>query len=454
MTQSKSTHAQTLRTAAIVLFFADALALSSAMPASIWLRHWGEAPEGIVLGFQQFGVALIAWRIAAAYLAGVYDVRLKFTWIDHVFAGSGAALLGVIPGYFLLALVQLYGFSDVRVSRAAIVIDIAIIIAWFALSRGVLMGWLRARGKAPTLIIIGTNEECRAAVDEVQKHGPAGVTCIAWDSTALGRADIDARIESDAPDHIILIQESLSNNALRSVLHAAHGSQIETYLLPRIDQAALMMGPVVSVAGLPLIPLQRGAGSLMYRAAKRFVDLVLGIALFILTLPILIVAILSIRITSSGKAIYAQQRIGRFGRAFNVYKLRTMRADAEADTGPVLATAEDDRIIPVGRVLRRWRIDEVPQLWNVICGDMSLVGPRPERKEFVDTFLAENPLYERRLTVRPGLTGLAQIHGRYDSSYDQKLRYDLLYINSASFLTDLRILFATVQTVITGHGAI
>ena len=131
-----------------------------------------------------------------------------------------------------------------------------------------------------------------------------------------------------------------------------------------------------------------------------------------------------------------------------------MRADAEEETGPVLATEDDDRVTPIGRWLRRWRIDEIPQLINVIRGEMSLVGPRPERQEFVDKFLEENPLYERRLAMRPGLTGLAQIHGRYDTDYAQKLRYDLLYINSASILLDLRILLATVQTVLTARGAI
>lgn len=163
---------------------------------------------------------------------------------------------------------------------------------------------------------------------------------------------------------------------------------------------------------------------------------------------------MAIALTSPGGIIFTQERVGWRGRPFRVYKLRTMRADAEAESGPILAKEGDARITLIGGMLRRWRIDEIPQLWNVIRGEMSLVGPRPERQTFVDQFLQENPLYERRLAMRPGLTGLAQIHGRYDTDYAQKLRYDLLYINSASTLQDLRILLATIQTVLTARGAL
>ncbi len=142
------------------------------------------------------------------------------------------------------------------------------------------------------------------------------------------------------------------------------------------------------------------------------------------------------------------------GAMFRLYKLRTMVADAEAETGPALAIRSDPRVTRLGGVLRKFRVDEIPQLWNVLRGEMSLVGPRPERKEFVEQFIKENPLYERRLLVKPGLTGLAQIHGRYDTAYAHKLRYDLIYVNTVSLLVDLRILIATVRIVLTGHGAV
>jgi lipopolysaccharide/colanic/teichoic acid biosynthesis glycosyltransferase len=134
-------------------------------------------------------------------------------------------------------------------------------------------------------------------------------------------------------------------------------------------------------------------------------------------------------------------------------KFRTMVHGAESGSGPVLSERGDPRVTPLGRFMRRFRLDEAPQLWNVLTGAMSLVGPRPERPAFVARFTETDPLYERRHLVRPGMTGLAQIHGRYDSDYAHKLRYDLMYVNSASFAMDLRILFATLRIVVTGSGA-
>ena len=183
-------------------------------------------------------------------------------------------------------------------------------------------------------------------------------------------------------------------------------------------------------------------------------DLTVAVPAMILSLPIMLVAAIAIRITGGGPAFYAQERMGVFGKRFRLHKLRTMVVGAEDETGPVLAVEDDPRITPVGRRLRRMRIDELPQLWNVIRGEMSLVGPRPERAEFAETFAREEPLYLHRLLVRPGLTGLAQIHGRYDTEYRQKLRYDLIYLNVMSARTDLRILVATDRIVITGRGAV
>jgi lipopolysaccharide/colanic/teichoic acid biosynthesis glycosyltransferase len=173
-----------------------------------------------------------------------------------------------------------------------------------------------------------------------------------------------------------------------------------------------------------------------------------------LALPVGAIVALAIKLTSPGPVFFTQERAGFRGQRFRVVKFRSMAVDAEVNTGPVLSSGADPRVTRVGRALRRFRVDEIPQLWNVLKGEMSLVGPRPERPEFMTQFMGENPLYERRLLVKPGLTGLAQIHGRYDTDYTQKLRYDLVYLNSMSLATDLRILAATVRIVLTGKGAL
>jgi sugar transferase (PEP-CTERM system associated) len=190
--------------------------------------------------------------------------------------------------------------------------------------------------------------------------------------------------------------------------------------------------------------------------ARRLLSIVFSLALLILVLPFIPLIALAVRLTSPGPLLYRQQRVGKNGKVFNCYKFRTMRSDAEADTGPTWAGDDDPRITPVGRFLRMMRLDEIPQLWNVLKGDMSFVGPRPERPEFVEWLSREIPYYHLRHFLRPGITGWAQICYEYGSSVEQakeKLKYDLYYIKHLSVAFDLYIIFQTIKIVLFGRGA-
>jgi len=191
-------------------------------------------------------------------------------------------------------------------------------------------------------------------------------------------------------------------------------------------------------------------------ATKRAVDIVLALAGFIIAAPFLLTAAVVVRVTSPGGALYRQERIGLNGRVFTIYKLRTMRAEAEADTGPAWSQVNDARVTPIGRLLRRIRFDEVPQLWNVLRGDMSFVGPRPERPEFVAALTKQIPFFNQRHVLKPGITGWAQVHQPYAASLEdavEKLQYDLYYIKNLSLWLDLLILVETVKTVVRQRGA-
>jgi sugar transferase (PEP-CTERM system associated) len=191
---------------------------------------------------------------------------------------------------------------------------------------------------------------------------------------------------------------------------------------------------------------------LMYKRAASVVVSVLGL---VISLPVIPFVLLAIKLTSPGPIFYRQRRVGRNGVVFDCYKFRTMRANAEADRGPTWAGDDDPRITPVGRFLRRMRADEIPQLWNVLKGEMSLVGPRPERPEFVAALSREIPYYQLRHAVRPGISGWAQIRYKYGSSVEdakEKLRYDLFYIKNMSAGLDLLILFDTVKVILWGRG--
>lgn len=193
---------------------------------------------------------------------------------------------------------------------------------------------------------------------------------------------------------------------------------------------------------------------LFYRVIKRALDVFVSLLLMLATLPVLLVAVLATKAGSRGPALYFQNRVGVRGRLFRIVKIRTMVENAEA-AGAQWALQNDKRITLVGRLLRATRIDELPQLWNILCGDMSLIGPRPERPEFIQSLAAEIPYYRARLCVRPGLTGWAQIMYRYGNSVDDariKLEYDLYYIKNRSVLLDLSIGLRTLKTILLMKG--
>ncbi|HEX5473894.1 MAG TPA: TIGR03013 family XrtA/PEP-CTERM system glycosyltransferase [Vicinamibacterales bacterium] len=192
------------------------------------------------------------------------------------------------------------------------------------------------------------------------------------------------------------------------------------------------------------------------RLMKRTIDLTLSLALALLTMPLMVATALAVWLEDGRPVLYRQERVGEGGRPFVLSKFRSMRKDAERDGAPVWATEGDDRVTAVGRVIRATRLDELPQLWNVVRGDMSFVGPRPERPYFVAALSSEIPFYQQRHAVKPGLTGWAQVKYRYGSSLEdamEKLRYDLYYIKHLSVFFDLTIVFDTVKVVLFRKGA-
>ena len=196
--------------------------------------------------------------------------------------------------------------------------------------------------------------------------------------------------------------------------------------------------------------------SASFIAIRRTISLVISLIGLVLTLPLLPLIVLAIRLDSKGPILYTQTRVGKGGRLFKVIKFRTMREDAEAESGPRWADDKDPRVTRVGKFLRSSRLDEIPQLWCVLKGEMAFVGPRPERPEFIEWLSKEIPYYGVRHMVRPGVTGWAQVKYKYGNTVDdarEKLQYDLFYIKNASIGLDLLIMFQTIKTVLLGRGA-
>jgi exopolysaccharide biosynthesis polyprenyl glycosylphosphotransferase len=207
-----------------------------------------------------------------------------------------------------------------------------------------------------------------------------------------------------------------------------------------------------------ILVLGSGAGALYlrffrrrYAEFKRAMDILFALPCLLVALPVILVLAVIVKLTSRGPAFYLQERVGKDGRIFKMVKLRTMVANAEAESGPVWATKNDPRETLVGRVLRRTHLDELPQLWNVLKGDMSVIGPRPERPVFVERFKRDIPNYTDRLAVRPGITGWAQVNHVYDRNVDdvrEKVRFDCEYIEKMGLAIDIRILIGTIRRML------
>jgi exopolysaccharide biosynthesis polyprenyl glycosylphosphotransferase len=265
-------------------------------------------------------------------------------------------------------------------------------------------------------------------------------------------SDLGELIEKRKIDTIIVSSSMDCWNHYLQALIAARHRGVEIVDLATVCERFLNRIPCDQVTELWLLWGMMGRSSLY---VTRLVDFLLAAALIVLLSPVLLLVAIAIRLSSKGPILYVQERIGLHNRPFRVLKFRSMVDGAEDGSGPVWAAERDPRVTGIGRWLRRWRLDELPQLFNVIKGDMSLVGPRPERSIFVNEFLTAVPMYNQRHGLRPGITGWGQIHYDYAASREQtreKLEYDLFYVKNASFLLDLAILLRTTRTLVGVRG--
>lgn len=219
----------------------------------------------------------------------------------------------------------------------------------------------------------------------------------------------------------------------------------QVYLDPQIGDVIMAGAEHMHMFSVPVIRVRRAYLAPEYAVLKRLIDIVASLAGIVVTSPIMLVTALAIKLCDRGPVFYKQVRLTKGGREFNILKFRSMRPNAEKDGVARLAAQNDDRITPVGKLIRACRVDELPQLFNILRGDMTIVGPRPERPEIAKQYENEMPEFRLRLQVKAGLTGLAQIYGRYNTEPYDKLRMDLMYMNNMSLVEDFRLMFATVK---------
>jgi exopolysaccharide biosynthesis polyprenyl glycosylphosphotransferase len=266
------------------------------------------------------------------------------------------------------------------------------------------------------------------------------------------REDLPALCASYGADEVIIVSEGAWQDRLLDALSRWPGDRAQIYVVPSPYEILIGRREHLRLHDIPLIEVLHDEPTAGGGVVKRAFDVLLASVLLVIALPVLALVATAMVLVSGRPVIYRQTRVGRDGSPFVIYKLRTMHRRAEEATGPVLAIENDPRVTGPGRLLRATRLDELPQLWNVLRGDMSFVGPRPERPEFVRQYEDEIQGYRERFKVRPGLTGYAQVNGEYHTSATTKLKYDLAYMYNRSFWLDLKILSETAKVMLTRRG--
>ena len=306
------------------------------------------------------------------------------------------------------------------------------------------------------LMVIGERSELKIIIEKVEhtlRKAKLHIHCVI-PSDEIGKAfkrlkDVDE----------VFISDNVSDESKMKVITECLAQKKAVYIVPRIFEISLSSARMVQFEDMPAFMVDRLGLTVEQRFFKRLFDVVLSFLGIILTSPLMIIIAILIRSTSKGPAIYKQTRITVGNRRFNMLKFRTMYEDAEDKTGPVLSNENDPRVTKIGRVLRYLRLDELPQLINVLKGDMSFVGPRPERPFFDEQYSRDIPGYMHRYLVKSGMTGYAQIYGKYDTSAVDKLKYDLLYIRNYSLMLDIKLILHTLKVlmgkkaVYQGHSA-
>ena len=434
-----------------------------------------------VLRFDQASVlaevtnGALLWR--AILIAGVLQIALHYRDLYDLRTLSDRRdlVVGLIQalGFASLVLAVLYYWiPQLIIGRGVFVIASVFVIVLVAGWR-LAFEWFALRvGPAERLLIVGTGSAAVALAKELfDRRQELGVELIGFidaDPKLVGTSLINPGVVGTVAEIPAIVRERKVDRVVVSLADARGKLPMDGLLRMKLNDGVQFdhLASVyeeytgkIAVENLRpswLIFSHGFRKSVLIALSKRGLDIAAAAVGLAILAPVMAIVAIAIRLTSPGGALYSQKRVGKNGRIFVIHKFRSMRADAEAGTGAVWSTENDPRVTPLGRILRRTRLDEVPQLWNVLVGDMSIVGPRPERPEFVAHLTAQIPFYGQRHVVRPGLTGWAQVRHSYGSTMDdalQKLQFDLFYIKHLSIAFDLFICLETLKTVLVRRGS-
>ena len=400
--------------------------------------------------------AVLTWRAR-----GLYTHRIALSVLDDLPELAIGVLVGLAPGVAAALVVPtglVGGTGALRVAASVL----GVVALGRLVSYGIILR-LRRRGQItyPTLLI-GVGPAAQSLLQRIETHPESGLHIVGTladqggVATGLpllgGAADLSDVVGEQHVSNIVVGYGGISSSDLVDVLRTADRANLEIHVVPRLFELSTRRGSDDHIWGLPLVRLREPANRRLTWRAKRTFDFVSAALALLLVSPVLLAVAAAVRISLGPGVIFTQTRVGIHGRPFELLKFRSMRSPAPGTGG--VWTVDPDQLDPVGRFIRRYSLDELPQLLNVLRGDMSLVGPRPERPEYVDKFVGLFPWYAHRHRVAVGMTGLAAVNGlRGDTSIEERCKFDNWYIDNWSFWLDAKILVRTLSAVVRGTGA-
>jgi len=445
----------------------DAAAVIVADLASFVVRFNGVFPQKNFSAYLDLFPLIMVARIVSFYMFRLYTKPTSKSDFEITITAMNAATISSTAIIFFV-----YFFDIVLYPRSIAAISwlftIFTVSGWRFIMKQFFEAYLGKDYLQINLLIIGTGKHAQELAMNISRDSSVNYRIVGYLRTKKTSAvdverdkvigdisDIPDILQKFDVDEVVIADASFERRELVIFAPLLIESGVELKSAPtsyeRVITGIMLSNIEASFAG----PMFSKKTASWYWPVKRILDIIFSAILLILTMPILIAASLLIKATSPGPVLYLQKRTGQFGKRFIMYKLRTMRVDAE-NKKPLWAKKGDKRVTTIGRLLRRYRIDELPQLINVLKNDMSLIGPRPERPYFVHKLVAKIPFYTERLQVKPGITGWAQVNFKYSANEEeaeQKLVYDLFYTQNMSFSLDLLIALKTIRVVLAGYGA-
>ena len=452
----------------IILFFSDFITVNIAYCFYYYLRvqtgwiKYANPPSFLV----PMLVIYIYWFILFSF-SGLYQhwfVRSRF---DEFISIVKSVFIGCFILFFAI-------FIDDFIKDAKVISRMLILIYWFIMIVFVSFGRVFIRSFQMKLlekgigvkntIIVGSGKNACELLEMIKKYPKLGYKFIGFigvddenhNRQEIGKlVDLKQIIKNGNIEVILVASEQKIKNVLLDTINYCSDENVSIKIMPELYEIISGMAKTQQIYGLPLMEVKTELMSFPAKMLKRLIDIFISAFFLLILSPFLIITVILIKSTSRGSIFYTQKRLGKNGKVFKVIKFRSMVQDAEKKSGPTWADKDDPRVTAIGRFMRGVRLDEVPQFINVLKNDMSIVGPRPERPFFVEQLKKEIPYYSRRLSVKPGITGWAQVKHTYDTSIEDvktKLQYDFYYIENMSLSLDFRIMANTILVVFTMKG--